>query len=129
MALACIQLGLELRNVIALALHRTFAELHELAFRAAVLLVVHEIAAHFLDFCSREQLLPSTQPHGRFRVRKALIVDFVCGVASHILRIRHIRKLSLDFVPLGWLLVFGEHYVTHGLRSGHVWSTQTRPCG
>lgn len=76
MSLACIQLGLELRNVIALALHRTFAELHELAFRAAVLLVVHEIAAHFLDFCSREQLLPSTQPHGRFRVRKALIVDF-----------------------------------------------------
>ena len=61
MAMACIQLGFELRNVIALVLHRTFAELHELAFRAAVLLVVHKIAAHFLDFCSWEQLLPSTQ--------------------------------------------------------------------
>ena len=126
--MSCIQLGFELRNVIALALHRAFAELHELAFRAAVLLVVHEIAAHFLDFCSRQQLLPSTQPHGRVCVRKALIVDFVCG-GARLLRIRHIRKLSLDFVPLGWLLVFGEHYGTHGLRSGHVWSTQTRPCG
>ena len=52
-------------------------------------------------------------------------MDFVCGGARHILRIRHIRKLSLDFVPLGWLIVFGEHYGTHGacLRSGHVWTS------
>ena len=93
MSLDCIQLGLELRNVIALALHRTFAELHELAFRAAVLLVVHEIAAHFLDFCSREQLLPSTQPHGRFRVRKALIVDFFF-VVGHVISCAYVIYAS-----------------------------------